>query len=233
MTLVFVRSLVPEAKLRGRYLFDNLPNDTDEAIRHLDVFCRSSVYTKTNPGRTDPRIHDLAHVGFEVKAGGAVSLHRVGGEQFYVPRYRVAVGIIHIQIKIPVWILPNETREGTPQIHALTSVELHAVSVMRKRGNRRSENKHCHENTTKFHSQGDISCNNGFEPLASQTPRRIHASIGESHFGCQLPSEGETRWGHQLWLVPGELRLANQRVGSREKADKPFGDSSYNQAPLR
>ncbi len=60
-------SVVPKAKLLGRYIpFRKLPNDTDEAIRHLDVFRRSSVFTKTNPGRTDPRIHDLTHVGFEV-----------------------------------------------------------------------------------------------------------------------------------------------------------------------
>src|SRR5688500_20105008 len=69
------RSLVPEAKLLGRDFFRKLPDDTNDAIRHLDVLGRGSVFTEPKLGRADPRLPDPTHVDLALPPGRAVSPH--------------------------------------------------------------------------------------------------------------------------------------------------------------
>src|SRR6266705_4721119 len=78
----------------------------------------------------------LAFMIFPIFASsGAIPFQSVRRDHFQMPRHRVAASILHVHLKIRMWVFPNETGEGSLQIHALTSIELHAESVVRKRGN--------------------------------------------------------------------------------------------------
>src|ERR1700722_4570262 len=106
----------------------------------------------TSLGQTNPCIDRLSDIVEKNLLRAASPFRSVGGDHCQVPRLHFAVGILRIHVKIRVWVLPGDAREGTLQIQAVIYVKLYAESVMREHGNGRANNQDSHQYTLKFHS---------------------------------------------------------------------------------
>ncbi len=136
---------VLEVKLFGRQLFNQLPNDTNLAIRQSEELRRTSVLRAPGFGRAGSCVDGFTDIIREILPGRAVPLESVGGDHFQAPGLHIALGILHVHMKVCVRVLPIDTREGTLEIQALASVELDGESMVRKRGNPRAEKCHNHQ----------------------------------------------------------------------------------------
>jgi hypothetical protein len=157
-------SILPslEVKLLWRDLFNQLPNDTNLAIRQREELRRTSVLRTASFSGAGPSGDGLTNISREILPGGAIPLQSVRRDHFQAPGLHIALGILHVHMKVGVRILPIDARKRAREIQALTSVELDGESMVRKRGNCRDQSKEYDHKRRKLNSHRDVRSVKGF-----------------------------------------------------------------------
>ena len=168
---VSIRPLL-KVKLLRRDFFNQLPNDANLAVRQFEEFRRTSVLRAPSLGGAGPGGHGLPDIIREVLAGGAVPLESVRRDHFQAPSLHIALGILHVHVKVGVRILPIDARKGAREIQALASVELDGESMVRKRGNSRHQSTEYDHRRRKLNSHRDVYSVKGI-----WVRFRIHANL--------------------------------------------------------
>ena len=145
-----------KVKLLRRDLFNQLPNDANLAVRQRKEFSRTSVLRASSLGGARPGGHGLPDIIREILPGGAIPLESVRGDHFQAPGLHIALGILHVHMKIGVRILPIDTRKRAREIQALASVELDGESMVRKRGGSRDKSTEHDHKRRKLNSHRDV-----------------------------------------------------------------------------
>src|SRR5579864_5050212 len=130
-----------------KFAFDVLSDSMHLAVRQLNGFGGGPVLDAIL-GQTCPHGDRLANVVGEIFSLGSASFQSGKRNRFKRPRVYVAAGILYIQVKISVRILPFKTRKRAREIHAFIRIELGCKRVMSGRRNcRGKQTKNRHKNT--------------------------------------------------------------------------------------
>src|ERR1700674_1001882 len=130
-----------------KFAFDILSDSMHLAIRQLDGF-RGGPVLDAILGETRPHGDGLADVVGEIFSLGSASFQSGKRNRFKRPRVHIATGILYVQVKIPVRILPFKTRKRAGEMHAFIRIELSRKRVMSGGGSgRRKQTKNRYQNT--------------------------------------------------------------------------------------
>src|SRR5882672_12204492 len=142
-----LRASVPFPRAIAEFAFDVLSDSMHLPIRQLDGLGGGAVlYTILS--KTRPHGDRLADIIVEIFSLSSASFQSGKRNSFKRPRCHGAAGILYIQVKIPVGVLPFKTRKRAREIHAFIRIELGRERVMSGRGNcRGKETKNRHQNT--------------------------------------------------------------------------------------
>jgi hypothetical protein len=129
------------------FAFDILSDSMHLAIRQFDRLGSGPILYPIL-GEAGPHGDSLPDIIAEIFSLGPAPLKCRQRNGFKRPRGHVAVGFLHIQVKIPVRVLPFETRECAREIHAFIRVEFRRKRMMRGWWDGRGQQtKNRHQNT--------------------------------------------------------------------------------------
>src|ERR1700674_5441902 len=130
-----------------KFAFNILADSMHLAIRQLNGFGSGSLL-RAILSEARPHGDSLANVVGKIFSLGSAPFQSGKRNGFKSPRGHVAAGILYIQVKISVRILPFKTRKRPREIHAFVRIELGRKRVMSGCGNcGGKQTKSRHQNT--------------------------------------------------------------------------------------